>query len=381
VAVGGSPARSARTAAAIGVLLLVGLLVLVIGSGPVDPLAGRARTDPDQAPRASVPGPTAFPSATPSATDASGLAISRRFGMVAHLLWRGEPAAAIADLDMIRGVGLGLVRFDVSWRHVEPAPGDYRDLDDLDEVMAAIAARGMRPVVTVIETPDWANGGRGPWVPPDDPGTYARFAAALAARYATVVDVAWEIWNEPNDPHFWQPAPDPAAYAALLAATSHAIHTADPGATVLGGSILYGDTGFLEAMYAAGARGTFDGLAIHPYAENRAPWDTGDPYHSFLGTIDNLRGVMTAHGDGAKGLWLTEVGWAIQPGVDVATRADYLAQAVSTVAPRAEIEAMAVYVLDAVDNPGFGVVRDGVGDESFTAYAAAVRALRDRPAP
>jgi hypothetical protein len=202
----------------------------------------------------------------------------------------------------------------------------------------------------------------------------------LAGRYATRVDAAWEVWNEPNDPRFWQPAPDPSAYAALLVAASAAIHAADPGATVLGGSILYGDTAFLEGMYAAGARGSFDGLAIHPYAEVRAPWDTGDRYHSFLGTIDGLRAVMVAHGDGGKGLWLTEVGWALGPGVDEPTRADYLAQAVTMVADRPDIEAMAVYVFDAADDQAFGLVDDGLGDAGFSAYAEAVRRLAPGPA-
>ncbi len=383
--------RSAgRTVALVGAILavlLAGLLVVAGRPSASPPATGSAPGDlVGLAPRSGAPGAVPSP-ATPSAATATPspapspttvVAPSQRFGMVAHLLWGGDPADAVADLDSIRGAGLGLVRFDVSWRAMEPARGTLTGLDTLDAVMDAVADRGMRAVITVIETPDWANGGRGGWVPPVDPATYARFIGRLAGRYANR-DVAWEIWNEPNDPRFWQPRPDPAAYTALLVAASAAIHAADPGVTVLGGSLLYGDTTFLERMYADGAGGAFDGLAVHPYAQVRAPWDTGDPYHSFLGTIDGLRRVMVEHGDEGRGMWLTEVGWAIQPGVDARTRADYLAQAVTMVAARPEIDAMAVYVLDAADDPAFGLLRDGRADPGFAAYADAVRRVAAPP--
>src|SRR5215203_4858341 len=75
--------------------------------------------------------------------------------------------------------------------------------------------RRIRVAITVEETPAWANRGRGEWVPPDDPADYAGFVGMLARRYAGRV-TAWEIWNEPDLPLFWQPRPDPVAYARLL---------------------------------------------------------------------------------------------------------------------------------------------------------------------
>lgn len=297
--------------------------------------------------------------------------------MVAHLLW-GDDADAVRTLDQLAAAGLGVVRFDVSWRHLEPSPGQLDGIDRLDRLMAEIAARRMRPVITVIETPGWANGGNGPFIPPTDPGTYARFVAALAARYDRVTPVAWEVWNEPNDPRFWKPAPDPAAYTLLLKATASAIRGAAPTATVLGGSILYGDSRFLAGMYAAGAKGSFDGLAVHPYAQDRAPLDVGDPYHSFVGGLDRLRAVMRANGQAQVPFWITEMGWSTETGLVDAQRAAYFRQAVTVVAARPDIEVFAAYVFGPDAEPGFELATSGPGSASFDAYQSAVAGVGAR---
>jgi len=367
------PADPRRTPASIALVgLIVALLVGYLAGAQRPGDAGAAAQAPTATPTAPAgsPPPSAAASAAPTASPTPDPP-SSRFGVVDHLLW-GTTDRAIRDLDAIAAAGLGVVRFDVSWRNTEPEPGATEGIDRLDAVMDAIAQRGMRPIVTVIETPDWANGGRGRWTPPDDPGTYARFVGWLAARYARTVEVAWEIWNEPNDPRFWAPAPDPAGYAALLARAAAAIRGAAPSAVVLGGSILYGDSGFLQDMYDAGAAGTFDGLAVHPYAQNRAPADTGDPYHSFAGTLDRLAAVMADNGDAATPMWITEAGWSERDGVDEATRGRYLAEAVSMVAERPGIEVFAAYVFGEAVEPGYGLAASGPGSIAFGAYRDAV---------
>ena len=46
-------------------------------------------------------------------------------------------------------------------------------------------------------------------MPPSDPSDYARFAGALAKRFAGRV-AAWEIWNEEDASLWWASGPDPA---------------------------------------------------------------------------------------------------------------------------------------------------------------------------
>ena len=184
-------------------------------------------------------------------------------------MWQGQ-SETIADLDRMKAAGMTFARFDFSWANSEVTKGSYLYFDKLDAVLDALAARGMSSAITVIETPGWANGGAGTFAPPTNPADYANFIGVLARHNAARPGMTWEIWNEPNDAHFWTTGPDPARYATLLKAAYTAIKTNDPDATVLGGSIVFNDTPFLEGMYANGAGSSFDGLAIHPYCGGSA---------------------------------------------------------------------------------------------------------------
>src|SRR5213076_3416225 len=55
-----------------------------------------------------------------------------------------------------------------------------------------------------------------------------------------------------------------------------------------------------EGLYRAGAKGSFDALAIHPYARDTA---------GVLAAILQARRIMDRHGDRSP-IWVTEVGWA-----------------------------------------------------------------------
>ena len=58
-------------------------------------------------------------------------------------------------------------------------------------------------------------------------------ASALAARYARKGVQTFEIWNEPNNAIYWQPAPNPVAYTADLIAAYKAIKKVDSSSLVL----------------------------------------------------------------------------------------------------------------------------------------------------
>ena len=102
--------------------------------------------------------------------------------------------------------------------------------------------------------------------PPSNPATYAAFVAFLAQRYGTRL-AAIEVWNEPdqaNEDYFAGPE-KPQRYAALLRAAYPAIKQANPNVQVLAGSLVGANGVFLRALYAAGIKGYYDGLAVHYY--------------------------------------------------------------------------------------------------------------------
>ncbi|NJL32756.1 MAG: hypothetical protein HC893_01475 [Chloroflexaceae bacterium] len=118
----------------------------------------------------------------------------------------------------------------------------------------------------------------------------------------------WEIWNEPDNPQFWKPAPDPIAYARVLSATSAEISLVAPEANILLGGINPYDTAFLRTIAEAGAWWSFDILNIHPYVDPATPEDNG----GMAGTaMANMQSVMNWAGQ--KPVWVTEYGWSARP--------------------------------------------------------------------
>ena len=101
----------------------------------------------------------------------------------------------------------------------------------------------------------------------------------MAARYAPEGVNTFEIWNEPNSVHFWQPEPNPSAYTVDLMAAYSAIKAVDHSAFVISGGLAptvskngnISAFDFLKAMYADGAEGSFDALGYHAYSFPELP--------------------------------------------------------------------------------------------------------------
>ncbi|MDT3395195.1 cellulase family glycosylhydrolase [Streptomyces sp. B1866] len=237
-----------------------------------------------------------------------------------RLVWMSDRdlTAALDDAVM---VGARWVRADLAWRDVQPdGPDGYR-WQPFDRVVAAAGARGLNVLAVLAYTPPWARpGGCGSdKCPPADPGAFAAFAASAAHRYAPRGVHTWEIWNEPNLGGFWHPAPDPAAYTALLAAAARALRVADPRARVVLGGLAAVRTGagrvaqtdFLAAVAARDGHRMVDAVGYHPYtypylAGAVTQWGTA---WERIGRTDvSLRGVLARYGTPDLPVWVTEYG-------------------------------------------------------------------------
>ncbi len=229
-------------------------------------------------------------------------------------------------LDDTTAVGASIVRLDIHWAWLEPiGPGTDLWTSDqvqhLDAFVADAARRHVQVLAVVTESPCWAipvgyagcsEGARADL--PSDPQDFADFMGRLVARYKGQIHY-WELWNEPNA----VPGADPAAYANLLKAAYPAVKAADPTAVVVAGALApveadagQGSTmGFLNGMYAAGAKGYFDVLSFHPYTNGPNPlwYDAQQPMHSYVQSVPALHQAMLQAGDTSP-IWLTEVGWS-----------------------------------------------------------------------
>ena len=116
---------------------------------------------------------------------------------------------------------------------------------------------------------------------------------------------AWQVWNEPNLRVYWPSGPDAAEYVRLLRATGQAIKRVDPGAEILTAGMPDSELGvplraYLRRMYKAGAKGTFDTLAINPFCGE----------HRRRAEHRRSRARHRRRTWRPPAVWVTELGWA-----------------------------------------------------------------------
>jgi polysaccharide biosynthesis protein PslG len=264
----------------------------------------------------------ASPAHNATVTQASGTnAGVTQFGMAAPDLLGESASTQAAQLAAMKAVGITEIRLDANWDWVQYGGGNSFDWAQLDQAVASVRAARMSVDLIVDGCPPWAavSGTEGdPSPQPASSAQYARWASEVAARYAPKGVSTFEIWNEPNNAGFWQPAPNPAAYTADLIAAYKAIKNVDPSAFVLSAGLApesndgtnINAVTFLQRMYAYGARGHFDGVGYHPYSYPALPntYDSWSGWSQMNQTSPSIRSVMAANGDSGKKIYLTEVG-------------------------------------------------------------------------
>ena len=237
------------------------------------------------------------------------------FALGGGIVWQSDAEIA-RTLDEVVNSGAKWVRFDFSWAALEPQRGTF-NWAPIDRVVTASRNRGLDILGLLSYTPTWARpAGTDDFYPPTSPTDFANFAAAATSRYTPRIKV-WEVWNEPNAAWFWKPAPNAAAYTALLKAAYPAIKAADPTAMVLSaglapsidladGTQIAPET-YLRSIYAAGGRGYFDAFNVHPYSFPFMPSDSTSVWNAWV-KMPLFHDIMVANGDGAKKIWSTEFG-------------------------------------------------------------------------
>ena len=258
----------------------------------------------------------------------------------------GGPGTFDQRLDQVDALGADVVRVNLRWdqiaaqrpakptSHLDPA---YRWAAG-DVLLNGLRARGIAPVVTLVGTPRWANGGRAANWAPASASSFANFAYAAATRYQHVR--RWVIWNEPNK--VWQLRPTSArTYVRVLLNPGYdALKRANRANLVAGGvTAPRGGSGsvspvdWIRGMDFAGAR--LDAYAHHPYPVSRGETPTIGGCRSCenitMANLDRLL-ALVSRAFGPKRIWLTEYGYQTNPpdrmfGVSQAIQARYLGEA------------------------------------------------------
>lgn len=295
------------------------------------------------------------------------------FGMRMDLLTAGNTKALLNAAQVMRA---DWVAQNIKWKDIEGEEGHY-NWAQLDTLLLTMRPYGIRLLVTISGTPDWARA-QGSDLnfdgPPADTATFTRFLTAMVTRYEGVI-AAYEIWPEANIRSKWWTSDgvSPEAYVNFVQQSAQAIHAADPMSLVLSGGLaptgandnfnVIDDLTFYQRMYAAGLKNAVDGLGVRVDGYNNPPADT--PNNSTVTTTsykgdtsfyfrhyEDVRAIMVAAGAQDQSIWLTALGWAsaTQPvagqeyAADVSEQqqADYLVQALMQVQSQPYIAAAIV---------------------------------------
>lgn len=219
-----------------------------------------------------------------------------------------------AQMQLIKDMGGNNCPGTFDWCGIETTQGTY-NWTDADQRTDDAYSKGLHIYAYIGNTPDWAlpagfSPGQGYRTPPDDiyQTQFENYCRAVAERYAGKVE-HFTFWNEPNGCSWVNDGcangNGYALYVHWLKIAYGALKEGNPNCLVGAGSLDCNEfTGsgcwdYVDGMYAQGAQGYFDAIALHPYASTSVYWDA----------ITNVRAKMLANGDGDKGIWLNEYGW------------------------------------------------------------------------
>lgn len=206
------------------------------------------------------------------------------------------------------------VRVGVYWQTIEPQPGQV-DWSRYDALLAKAQQQQLEVLGVLGYATRWSNrapdGSLGDPTrnPPGDDTAWLRYVSSVVQRYQGQVHT-WEVWNEPDLPHFW--GGTPAEYAHLLAITYTTIKSLDPSATVVLGGLGFHDfegqvpDEFLVTILndpAYPAAQYFDVASIHHFGSTEQA----------MQRMTLLRTRLTEAGIGNRPIWITETGQASDP--------------------------------------------------------------------
>jgi hypothetical protein len=250
-----------------------------------------------------------------------------RYGVQDDAWLEFGPKTLNQRLATFKRLGLPVVRFTLHWNEIArrrpnrpSSPRDRAyDWRRPDTVLRGLRRHGLTPVLTLVGTPRWANGGRPPNFAPPHPSDFRRFASAAARRYPWVR--YWLIWNEPNKRLWLRPTRAVIYVHHLLNPGYEAIHAVLPRARVGGGvTAPRGGLGgvapvaWIRGMDAVHAK--LDAYAHHPYPSTPAETPSSGGCRNCpsitMATIRKLL-ILVRRSFGPKPIWLTEYGYQTRP--------------------------------------------------------------------
>ncbi len=219
--------------------------------------------------------------------------------------------------------GVKRARVQTMWSRCETQKGRF-DFSVLDEVVDKLLAQGIRPWFCVGYGNSLYMKGcytkaavgcvplyygeecRAAWI---------RYVGELAKRYRGKVH-EWEVWNECNIDHFWQPHPANARdYLELVKITKAAIRAEIPDAKIGGCTSSMGIMKWEQDFFEAGGAKEIDFWCSHAYSQHpesyrgqqREVSKNAEP--AYVKGVARMREFIDEHGGKHVALWQGESGF------------------------------------------------------------------------
>ncbi|STQ90423.1 GH39 family glycosyl hydrolase [Iodobacter fluviatilis] len=289
-------------------------------------------------------------------------------GVNAHFLWF-SPQQAAQQMDRLRDLGLEWTRVDLHWDRHEAKENEYL-FKPIDHVVDALKEKQLKSVFYLVGSAPFASSAPASasnkdQYPPKDNEVFAKRLGMLAHRYPSVD--AWQVWNEPNLPSFWQPVENAADYGRLLQSSVRVLKQVAPSKpVVMAGMAYYSQMPvrkglMLEELGKMGALGLGAVVAYHPYSQE--PEGDEVKARDFILRSKEINQRLRAMK--VPGIWATEWGWSSYAGpeeeqkiIGEAGQADYLLRRLVLMSV-ADFDRIFLFALSDLDS------RAGVRDRSY----------------
>jgi hypothetical protein len=240
---------------------------------------------------------------------------------------RWSPAQTMASLRALYAAGGRVGRADSDWAGAErhaPVRGHHAYNWAFDDtIVSEMAQARLRWEPTLDFTPKWAEAHRSNVLhlktgtvrtplPPANNANFAAYASAFMRRYG-VHGSFWaahrnlpylpvttvEVWNEPDNVHFWGPVINLQDYAKLYETVRSAIRRVNRGAGVVTGGLAWTQSS-LPRLLKAFLGKPMDEVAIHPY---------GATPNTTVSLVRNALVEMRKYGRRSTPVVVNEYGW------------------------------------------------------------------------
>ncbi len=249
-------------------------------------------------------------------------ASSHKFGISTHPWWLDMHLETF--ISNFKQLKVGVVRIPVEWKVIEPSPGKF-DWQITDRLLNRLADEGFEVVAEFITVPVWASSNPEVCAKRDvDCGFNEAYldhmqavGETLARRYPYIRK--WEFWNEPEQ---WPNAGrDICRFGNWLQQFYIGVKKADPAILVAYNTLV--GFNYVVGMYScveSEAQRTntkpfyyWDAISLHPYNLDGEKGQDGNYTPISQKKIERVRQTMIDRGEGAKPIWITEMGVESDP--------------------------------------------------------------------